>query len=623
MEQSANASRLATLLDVSLRSIRNYVKEINSAFPDTISSSNKGYSINHNKAISILKEEQYDIPQTSKERIDFIITRLLNHNQRTRTNIYDLSNELYISTSTLKNDLNKIKRKLARFDLSLIQEGDWIHVEGLERNIRKILSFILYEESSVNFVSMTSLQQGFPDIDVEFIRKTLIEILDKHQYFINDYSLINLLLHLTIAVDRIQNQSIHDEQNSQSEKLFLNEYTVAQEILEKLAQKFQITYDNTEINELSLLIITRATSLNYKKISKANIEQYIGKDLLAIVHELINSINIFFHKNLFDEDFLVRFALHIRNLLIRSANNRFSKNPLADSIRKTSPLIYESSVNLASELKNLTGISINDDEIAYIAFHIGSAIKTVESLKEKIKVVYYCPNYYDIQDQLVHFIKKYFDTDLIITSIISDESQITELNHTDLILTSIPISTLSDIPVIQINIFPNDNDRILLSNTILKLRKKKEQQQFKTYLNELLNEELFEVNPSIQDSKTCIIYMANRLSDKDYVDQHFLNEVLEREKLSHTAFSGAAIPHSMYMDAKKTAISILINPNGIKWGNTTVHIVLMMAFKKNERYIFNEIFEPLTMILTGAENLQNLTTVSTYEEFIEKIVDLL
>lgn len=29
------------------------------------------------------------------------------------------------------------------------------------------------------------------------------------------------------------------------------------------------------------------------------------------------------------------------------------------------------------------------------------------------------------------------------------------------------------------------------------------------------------------------------------------------------------------------------------------------------------------MILTGAENLQNLTTVSTYEEFIEKIVDLL
>lgn len=622
IEKPSNATRLSELLDVSVRSVRNYVKQINQAYPETILASTKGYHIDQNQALEIIQGTRYDIPQTSKERVYFIITKLLNSNRKTATNVHDICEELFISLSTLKTDLNKVRGYFGKFDLALDQSGDWLKVQGLEKNKRKMLSAILYEESSINFVNIESLQKAFSNIDIQFVKNTILQTLDKYHYYINDYSLINLVLHTTIAIDRIMNQSIQRNTELPSQ-MPIHEFRIAQDIANQLSSQFRITYDIEEVNELSLLIASRATSLDYQNISKTNIETYIGKECLDIVNHLIESINAFYHINLFDDEFIVRFALHTRNLLVRAKNNQFSKNPLAEGIKKTSPLIYETSVSVASELKLLTGITINDDEIAYIAFHIGSAIETVESLKEKIKVVYYCPNYYNIQDNIMNFIKEHFDSDIVITNVITDESAIDDLSNTDFILTAIPIATVTIIPIVQVSIFPNDNDRIALTKIIIQTRKNKEKNQFEENLRTLIVKNLFKITTEITTYDACVPYLANELINLNYVEEEFLDDVLEREKLSSTAFLGAAIPHSMHMNANKTALSILINPNGIDWNGTEVNIVIMMCFQKNERFLFNEVFEPITMILAEKENLTTLINVSDYEAFIETMVGLI
>ena len=57
--------------------------------------------------------------------------------------------------------------------------------------------------------------------------------------------------------------------------------------------------------------------------------------------------------------------------------------------------------------------------------------------------------------------------------------------------------------------------------------------------------------------------MVKKLVKLDYVDTHFKDEVLEREKMSSTAFGNFAIPHAMKMHANKTGINILISENPI------------------------------------------------------------
>ena len=61
------------------------------------------------------------------------------------------------------------------------------------------------EEPSVNFVDYDAIQAKFPDIHILFIRDVYLDCLNQTGYFINDISLINLVLHTAIAIDRIRN----------------------------------------------------------------------------------------------------------------------------------------------------------------------------------------------------------------------------------------------------------------------------------------------------------------------------------------------------------------------------------------------------------------------------------
>ncbi len=169
----------------------------------------------------------------------------------------------------------------------------------------------------------------------------------------------------------------------------------------------------------------------------------------------------------------------------------------------------------------------------------------------------------------------------------------------------------------------NEKDRYALSEKIRELQKKKQKDKFENYLRELLTPEFFEHKNDFKDKNECIHYLVNKLRKHNYVNDSFEEEVLEREKMSSTAFNNFAIPHTMRMNAKKTILNILISDKGIIWDEKNVNIVLMMCFNNHDRYIFNETYEPITMILGDPQNIEILTKCNTYEDFITTMSNLL
>lgn len=620
--QLCTSAVLADQLNISVRTVKNYVREINRNYPNMILSSHDGYRIDTKIAFQALSEDKNHIPQTSAERVTYIINKLIHHDEQIVLDTYDLCDELYISLSTLRNELNLVKRKLHKYDLELVTKGDKIECQGLEKNKRKLLSSILYDESNVNFVNITSLQNAFADIDIPFIRGTILEVFDKYHYFINDYSLINLVLHITIAVDRIRNNNMNTQPIDSLPGVRLHEYALAQEVAKRLEEHFHIKYSDAEIYEMTLLIISRATTIDYKSINAANLEEFIGKDCLDLVYQLIQDTNSYYYIDLREKEFLIRFALHIHNLLVRSKNNYFSKNPLTESIKMSCPLIYDASVNLARTIKEKTGITINDDEIAYIAFHLGSALETQKNLTTKVRAILYCPNYYDLNLKITDLINQRFNEELLIKNILTDESEIDKVEDYDLIIATIPLSRLVNVPVVTVNMFFSSKDKELLKDKINIIRKEKSKKEFENYLRELIIPEFFERKNNLKTQSKCIDYMVKKMVNKDYVDTSFKQEVLEREKISSTAFGNFAIPHAMKMYAKKTGINIIISEDSIDWNEHPVNLVLMMCFNKNERFIFNRIYDPITMILSEAENVKKVLSAKDYEEFIQIMADL-
>lgn len=614
------SSQLSLKLNVSLRSIKNYISEIKEADSGLIISSKSGYKVNKQELQAFLKAVDSLVPQTPEERIDYIITKLVKTKENS-IDIYDLSQEIYVSEATLKVDLNKVKRKCYEYDLKLNISGDNISLEGSEKNKRKIISSILYVKLSKNPMNINTIQNAFPDYDIEQIEAIISNTFKKYHYFINDYSLTNLVLHITVTIDRIKNNCIYEYAEKNNELLVKeHEYAIAREIAKQLETAYHINYNENEIYGLCLLIISSATNLNFNNIDELNLDELVGKECMELVKDIIEYISSNYYIEFNEPDFLVRFALHIRNLLIRCKSSHYSKNPLTDSIKSSCPLIYDCAVNTSFKIKNFAHCDINEDEIAYIALHIGCALENQKKLHSQITCAVLFPQYYNLDIKLAENLTSAFQDSLLIKYIVTNEKELQNLNA-DFIISTIKFTNFSALPFVIINPFLTERDRSLIASKIDEIKKNKQKQQFSEYLHSIFNDSLFLKDKNFKDEYDAIDFMCRELELHGYINSNFKQEVLEREAMSPTAFNGIAIPHSMKLDAIKTGMFTIVNQRPMKWGNQQVNIIFLLTVSKNERKVFHDMFDSLTTILSDEINLKKLINCNSFEEFINTIVE--
>ena len=130
---------LAQMLNVSDRTIRSDIEAINRENEDTLIESNirKGYRLNLEHYNKIKVSQQQDIPQTSKERCNYILQKLLVKKQE--INITNLLSEIYISEYSLDNDLKRLKEIIAPYDdLSLVKTKNHLCLVGSEKSKRNL-----------------------------------------------------------------------------------------------------------------------------------------------------------------------------------------------------------------------------------------------------------------------------------------------------------------------------------------------------------------------------------------------------------------------------------------------------------------------------------------------------
>lgn len=606
------ASHLAEYLSVSERSIKNYIKLINETYDNIILSSRNGYKLNGDIPADLLGEE--NTPQSIEERINYILRKLLIDGND--VDLYDICDELFISDNTLKADLIKVRRRLRNHDLTLQTKNDRLSITGPERNRRKLICDILYDESNEAFVSMKKIQSLFPHFDTMRIEEIVKKSIHKHHYYINNYFLPNLVIHIMIALNCISHKAYVDH----SDRINIEhttEYQIAEDITKQLELDFQISFNANEIYELSLLLLTNLTSIAADNKKNTNyIIDNIEPEYIELVDALIQDIKNFYYLEFNDANFRIRFALHLKNMINRAKNHIKSRNPLADNIKNECPFIYDCAVHIVHYIIQFYHIKleISDDEIAYIAFHIGNELEIQRIQSNIIHAVIYYPGYYDLSNQLFDVLNKFAPNDLVIDYVISNEKQLEE-SSCDLLITIVPIDTLKN--TICISPFFSEVDRKHLSAKINDIHKEKKLGFLKSCLPSIFNENLFERNERITNKSDVIYHICNRLYQLGYVEQSFEYEILERENLSTTAFHDIAIPHSIKMNAIHTGMYIIISQKGIEWDHHIVHIVVLLAIDKEERKIFQYIYDILIAILTNPSSKKLLLQAENYQAFLE------
>lgn len=612
----STASNLASYFKVSTRTIRNYVNEINKE-KKLISSSQEGYKLSNWK-----EKGSFSISNdTPSKRMNMILKELIIHTEG--LDIFDLSEKIFVSISTIENDVVNANNIIKPFHLKIRHKKDRIALIGNETAKRKLMSHIISQETSRDFLSMKTVQAAYKEYNILHLKENIVSILSKFNLFVNEYTMNNILLHLVITIDRIKKNNTVT-QNLHLKNLKGNlEMNAAKDIAEMIEKQYSITFNEAERYYLVLLLSSKTTILNFKSLTPNTLTNYLDEHYVHLAKALLDKVHESYYIDIYDDEFFVKFTLHIRNLIFRAKNNQIAKNPLTYKLKDSYPLIYEISVFISNEMQKIEDIVIKEDEIAYIAFHIGSFFERKKELENKILCAVVCPNYYDMQMQLVQKLEVKFRGSIEIIQISAEANDLTLTDDIELIITTLPIKT-EQIPSVFVHPYITEVDYDHIQNQLLKLSERKAIIKVKNYLEMFFNEELFMKNIYLDSHEEYIKYMSQRLYEKKYVNADYSDSVLEREKMSSTAFNNyVAVPHSMKMDALKTGICIIINDKPVKWGEETVQIITMIAINKRERNIFSNVFESFINILSEWENVKELEKATNYKDFMNKIAYLM
>lgn len=611
-----SASILSDYLSVSTRQVRKYIATVNEA-ADTplILSGKSGYQIDY-AAFQKFRDEHRDLQEDSPQtRQNYIIQKLIS--KKNGYSIFALAEELFVSESTIENDLKAIRSMSKEFQISLKREKDMICMIGDEKHKRHLIRSLISSDSYDNFVLKDEVRLLIYHYHFWGFRKAISDIFAKNDIFVNDYTLNNTALHLIVMIDRIRSGCMIEE-NIQMEKISTTlQYRVAVQLKDYLEDEYHITINDGELYNLTLVILNNTTIIDYSQITFENISDYIEQKYIDITHKVLRDVEECYCLDHFDEEFTAQLTIHIKNMFNRIDNHYYAKNPLTEKIKTTYPLIYDIAVFMAQQFKQDYDVTLKEDEITFIAFHIGAYFENNVQSKSKVSCAFVYADYYSLHKNVMDKIMQKFDDRILMKYAVSINNFNPALIHADLIISTVdmPFSGNS----IIVNPFLTEKDLRNIREAIEQITRFKRNSALKSYLMNFFDERLFYKNPAFDDKEAAIRKMTHDVVALNYAEASLFDDVISREKLSSTAFSNVAVPHSLSQNTITSFISIAISEKPMKWGNRTVNIIALIGISADSRKIFSEVFDEIIDIFSEPSHVAELIQCETFHDFINKI----
>ena len=590
------AKKIAEFLNVSEKTIRNDIALINKELKKTVvfSKAGFGYFIKELPTNNSIVQNDNTIFFILKEIID-----------RKKIIYYDLAEKFYISETTLERYIKELNSKIIKMNdsLCIIRKKNYLYINATEEQKRKIFNFFLKEEIGKNKLELNKYSDYFQNIDFNRLSQLIISYHKSINYHMNDFAIINFILHLAVLLERIiEKNTVSKTNESNLEKNLLRFQT--KQLIPLLESTFDIKIPIHEIEYINKLYNLSASSSNYYT-------EKITNSINAILQKINESFYIDFST---DKSLIIFLSNHVESLYNRAQKNSFLINPLLDDIKRIYPFIYNIAVFASYYIQELLSISYPDDEIAFIALHFLSSYENINNLETKtIAVVsaYGQANTRLVKKQLRNII----DFNIKVCEFTSTlEFSSYQIENFDLIVSDTILDNSKYIPIYYFYISLNNTD---LEN-INKLLKKKKIKVSK--IAKFIKPELFFTNINFHDKYECISFLASRMTKEGFCEPNFVKEVIEREKLSSTAFGNHyALPHAIRRVANSNSIAICILNKPLLWDKKKVYLILLMSFNDDKNIKLNALFEELAFILDDIKNVKKLIKCQNYQQFIQQL----
>lgn len=559
-------------------------------------------------------KDQKQIPHTPEQRVRYIIQKLLL--TMAYLKLEDFAEEMYISKATIQNDMKLVREHLSKFQLDIqVKPNYGIKIIGEEIKIRFCMAEYLIQRGSD---SNGGIYDGFirlPKAQTDFIKQTIIARLEEQHMTLSDIAIQNLFIHIAIAVLRIQNgHPVDNYINPKREVNHTKEYKVAEKIVEDTEQKLGVVFPPTETSYITLHLLGTKMLTTVDTAEEQAMESLLEPAVYELVMAILDRIDQEMHLDIHhDRELMINLGLHLKPAMNRYKYGMNIRNPMLDSIKKNYQLAFQAAVHAGVVIEKYTEIAIDENEIAYLALHIGAAIERQKLKQGPKRCLIVCASGMGTSQLIYYRLKSKFDGKMDIAGTTEYYRLSTyPLEDIDFIITTIPIHEDVGIPVVEVNAIISKEDIQHIASYITG-------NPSNVIRNYLQADYLF-LNQSFTAKEEILEFMVKEIESDDLKKSEFLESIYEREQIAPTAFGNlVAIPHPLTPQSDQTFISIVTLKEPVQWAEKMVQFVLLLSVKKNSREDLQPLYEIISKLIEHPERVQKLIQTADKSAFIQLI----
>lgn len=628
-KKSLTGEEISRLIGVSSRTIRTDIKNLNDLLKENggviNSEKSKGYSLQIKDKEAFNKfhisEEDNNILEvkvsTPEERISYIITKLLfnalNDEQITQM---DLADEMFISLSTLKNDLKEVEKKLAKYDLKIISyKTKGMMIYGNESQVRYCISeYIFNNTENYNIEDNEFYKNIFEEIDFYKIREITLKIISKYSIKLTDAAFKNMLIHIAIMIKRANTRNLivyTIDQINIFEKT--KEFQVVNELMKEIYEKLDIDMVETEVYYITQHLIA---SKRYSEIDQNETEDEYEYIIQLVIDKVKEVTEIDFAS---DKQLIIGLKIHLKTAINRMKFGMNIRNEMLEVIKSNYHLAFQIAVIASKVIEEKEKIVVDENEIGYIAIHFGAALsrKGIDNEVDFKTAIIVCSTGIGTAFLIREKIKEHFKNKIKVVKTISMYELDNEtIESVDLILTTIPVKNMKSKKIIEVSNLLNNNELKKIESLVSGQESNNE-----LGYEDFFRKECFYKGKRLKSKEEVIEFLTNEMIEKGFISENTKASIIEREDMSSTEIGHlVAIPHPIDNDMSVSSIAILVLDKAIIWDEHHVQVVFLISISKEKFKLWETIFMKLFKYLVEEGGVKELIKNKDYDKFINSFI---
>ena len=498
-----------------------------------------------------------------------------------------LSNQYFVSRSSLSNDFNLIKHLFQKDGASLSFNNSGTFFSGSEIQAQQILKRLMISQDQPFYLD------GFDSALYNRVICLLQEYSDSLQQPIPGDNMAQISTSICLLIGRAK--AGHRIQLLDTNYLEPTRYYPRLwELISRLEAACDLAFSASELGYLVTILLGSGFSQE---------EGQVQENLKDQIRALIQDVSLIINLDLQDDHKLLEdIAIHMNQLFTRLQANNSLVNPLLADIKSNYHALFQDVKFLLTNEGSRYGLPaacplISDDEIGFLVLHIQAAIER-KFIQKKVVIV--SPNGIGVSTYINAKIQRFLPNlhDIQIVSLKQLEKL--EVEDISFIISTVPIENLKR-PVITISPLCTEEDmrQIMTAYAEVVARQSTLNQYQMMNHGRGLIDAIYKGNFKSQEE--ALSFLLDQQPDMNQAKKaQVLASILEREAQQSTYLDkGIAIPHANPQLVETSNISVLLLDKAIAWGYDKVDVVVLLLVAKEET---SKVGDVMYFIVEGVRN---------------------